>query len=116
MLINRQGVEEGQSLNEYLIEKFITHSKWINEACNNINNANLYWAERRKEKLSMNNKHEIKVGDLVKVRNFSRTKLQPYFLGPFKVVKTKFNTVTLEDVNTGEQLKRNVHIKKYCQI
>ena len=72
---------------------------------------NLYWAERRNEKLSMNLRNQIKIGDLIKVRNFSRTKLQPYFVGPFKVIKIKFNTVTLEDPTTGEQLKRNVHLK-----
>jgi hypothetical protein len=59
----------------------------------------------------MNQAKEIKEGDLVLVRNFSRTKLEPYFNGPLKVIKKKFNTVTLADPNSGILLNRNVHLK-----
>jgi len=40
LLINRKGLEQGETMDDYLIEKFTNHCKWINEACNNINNAN----------------------------------------------------------------------------
>ena len=93
------------------MEKFVDHCKWIKEACDNINNANAYWAVRREEKLSLRNKNEFKIGDLVKVRNFGRSKLEPYFVGPFKIIKIAFNTATLADPTTGEQFKRNVHFK-----
>ena len=53
----------------------------------------------------------IKSGDLVLVRNFNRTKLEPYFVGPLKVIKKQFNTVTLADPDTGIQVNRNVHLK-----
>jgi len=66
---------------------------------------------RREEKLSMNEGSKLKTGDKVYVRNFSRHKLEPYFLGPFEVIKVQFNTVTLADPNSGELLKRNVHFK-----
>jgi len=52
-----------------------------------------------------------KSGDLVLVRYFNRRKLDPYFLGPLKVVKWEFNIVTLCDPQTGEVMDRNVHKK-----
>ena len=51
----------GKSYDEILMEKFVRHYKWTREACENVKNANKYWATRRKE---------LKVGDLVLVRNF----------------------------------------------
>jgi len=49
----------------------------------------------------MNQAKRIKPGDLVLVRNFNRTKLEPYFVGPMKVVKKQFNRCSFE---------------KYCQV
>jgi len=100
-----------KSSDEILLEKFISHYRWTIEASENVKNANKYWAVRREEKQSMNQAKEIKEGDLVLVRNFSRTKLEPYFNGPLKVIKKKFNTVTLADPNSGILLNRNVHLK-----
>ena len=100
-----------KSSDEVLLEKFTNHYLWTIEAANNIKNANKYWANRREEKNSMNNGKRIKPGDLVLVRNFSRTKLEPYFVGPLKVIKKQFNTVTLADPNSGIQVNRNVHLK-----
>jgi len=100
-----------KSSDEVLLEKFTNHYLWTIEAANNIKNANKYWANRREEKNSMNNGKRIKPGDLVLVRNFNRTKLEPYFVGPLKVIKKQFNTVTLADPNTGIQVNRNVHLK-----
>ena len=100
-----------KSSDEILLEKFINHYRWTMEACENIKNANKYWAARREEKQSWNKAKEIKAGDLVLVRNFSRTKLEPYFVGPLKVIKRQFNTVILADVKTGIQMNRNVHVK-----
>jgi len=54
--------------------------------------------------------NQIQIGDLVLTRNFSRTKLEPNFVGPLKVIKD-FNTVTLVDPNFGIQINRNVHLK-----
>ena len=46
------------------------------------------------------------------IRLIGRSKLNPFFYGPFKVVnKQKFNTLVLEDPTTGKLLYRNVHIK-----
>jgi len=59
----------------------------------------------------MKNSKNIRIGDLVLVRNFSRSKLEPYFVGPLKVIKKQFNTVTLADPNTMIQMNRNVHLK-----
>jgi len=59
----------------------------------------------------MNQGKLIKKGDLVLVRNFSRSKLEPYFVGPLKIVKKEFNTVTLTDPISRIQMNRNAHIK-----
>jgi len=46
------------------------------------------------------------------IRLIERSKLNPYFYGPYKVVKKqKFNTLVLEDPATEKLLDRNVHIK-----
>ena len=112
MLVNSANPGNSQkSSEEILMEKFINHKEWIKEACQNVKNANKYWSMRREEKLSMNEGSKLKTGDKVYVRNFSRHKLEPYFLGPFEVIKVQFNTVTLADPNSGELLKRNVHFK-----
>jgi len=47
------------------------------EAAANLKNSSKYWATRREEKNNMNQAKQIKPGDLVLVRNFSRTKLEP---------------------------------------
>ena len=102
---------KGKTSDEIILEKFINHYRWTLEAAENVKNANKYWAIRRQEKNSMNKGKSINPGDLVLVRNLSRTKLEPYFVGPLKVIKKQFNTVTLADPNSGVQLNRNVHLK-----
>jgi len=42
-------------------------------------------------------KADYKPGDLVLVRLINRKKLDPYFLGPMRIVKKEYNTVTLSD-------------------
>jgi len=108
---NVQGSKE-----ELLIEKFINHNKWVIDTCNNIKKINKYWKTRRKEITSMNKQNKIKIGDLVKVRNFSRYKLDPYFVGPFEVTGKQFNTVKLVDPNTKLPLERPVHIKNIIKF
>ena len=98
------------------MEKFTNHYRWTLEACANIKNANKYWATRREEKQSMNRAKDIHEGDLVLVRNFNRTKLEPYFVGPLKVIKKQFNTVTLADPDSGIQMNRNVHLKNIVKF
>jgi len=108
---NVQGSKE-----ELIIEKFINHNKWVIDACNNIKKNNKYWETRREEITSMNKQNEIKIEDLVKVRNFSRYKLDPNFVGPFKVTGKQFNTVKLVDPNTKLPLERPVHIKNIIKF
>ena len=105
-----------KSSDEILLEKFVSHYQWVMEAASNIKNASKYWATRREEKTSMNQAKRIKPGDLVLVRNFNRTKLEPYFVGPMKVVKKQFNTVTLADPATNIQMNRNVHLKNIVKF
>jgi len=104
------------SKEELLIEKFINHSKWVIEACNNIKKNNKYWETRREEITSMNKQNEIKIGDLVKVRNFSRYKLDPYLVGPFQVTGKQFNAVKLVNPNKKLPLERPVHIKNIIKF
>ena len=109
LMVNLDQAEPYESREEYVIRKFINHRKWIKEAIANIENANELLRDRRKQSKRM--KKNYSAGDLVLVRYLNRRKLDPYFLGPLKVVKTEFNTVTLCDPRTGEILDRNVHKK-----
>ena len=105
-----------KSSDEILLEKFVNHYLWTTEAAANVKNANKYWANRRESKNSMNQAKNIRPGDLVLVRNFSRTKLEPYFVGPLQVLKKQFNTVTLVDPKSGIQMNRNVHLKNIVKF
>ena len=67
-----------KSSDEILLEKFISQYRWTLETAENVRNASKYWENRREEKSSMKNSKNIKIGDLVLVRNFSRSKLEPY--------------------------------------
>jgi len=46
----------------------------------------------------MENKENFKIYDLVKIRNHQRTKLEPYFLGPYIIKDTSWNTVQLQNI------------------
>lgn len=94
---------------EELIDRFINHGKWIKEATENVRKANKLWEDRRIQKKRM--KRQYKPGDLILVRIVSRKKLEPYFYGPLKVIKTEMNTVTVCDPLTGEIADRNIHLK-----
>jgi len=102
--------EEGESEEEYNIRRFLRHYKWVKEAMEYSEYANRYWEHRIGFSKAL--KRKYKVGDHVMIRLINRSKLDPYFYGPFKVVtKPKFNAVVLEDPQTGKLLPRNVHIK-----
>jgi len=109
LLVNIDRKQPQETKEEYLIRRFIKHRKWIQEAVNNIENANALWRDRRKQVKRMKNNY--KAGDLVLVRYLNRKKLDPFFLGPLRVIKCEFNTVSLCDPETGEIMDRNVHKK-----
>jgi len=109
LLVNVDKKSPNETQEEYLIRRFTRHRKWIQEAVENIEHANALWRDRRQQAKRMKNNY--KAGDLVLVRYVNRRKLDPFFLGPLKVVKTEFNTVTLCDPTTGEMMDRNVHKK-----
>jgi len=95
---------------EYNMRRFIRHQAWVQEAIENIQQAHDYWLQRMETAKSM--QHKYKLGDLVLVRYIGRKKLDPFFLGPFRVLKaSKYNTLVLETVDSHKQLERNVHIK-----
>jgi len=104
---NDRNIDE--TYEEYLIRKFITHHRWIMEATANIENANKLWENRRRQAKAM--KTSFEPGDLVLVRNFSRRKLDPFFIGPFRIVQMTYNTACICDIRTGELIDRNVHQK-----
>ena len=119
LTLNLDKREPCESFSEYLIRKFTKHYKWITEAINNISTANKIWEERRNQIKRM--KANYNSGDLVLVRLINRRKLDPYFVGPLRIVKKEFNTVTLADPITGEIADRNVHLKnivpyKLCEV
>jgi len=68
------------------------------------------------QKNNMNQAKRIKRGDLVLARNFTRSKLEPYFVGPLQVINKQFNTVTLADPKSGIQMNRNVHLKNIIKF
>ena len=95
---------------EYIFRRFLRHQNWVKQATEYSDYANQYWEHRIG--LSKSLKKNYKPGDYVMIRLIGRSKLNPYFYGPYKVVnKQKFNTVVLEDPQTGKLLDRNVHIK-----
>ena len=104
------------SKEEQLIEKFIDHHKWILDACENLKKNNQYWTQRKEQETRFNKQNEINVGDLVKVKNFTRHKLEPYFVGPYKVIRKQFITVSLEDPNLKLKLERPVHLKNVIKF
>jgi len=95
---------------EYNVRRFIRHQEWVKEAVDNIPYAHSYWLERSKS--SSNMLHKYKPGDLVLIRYINRKKLDPYYIGPFKVLKaSKYNTLVLQTLDTNTILERNIHIK-----
>jgi len=66
--------------------------------------------------MQQRNKMKLKIGKLVKVKKFSRYKLDPYFVGPYQVVKKKFNKVQLMDPDTHTCLERPVHLKNIIKF
>ena len=119
LTLNLDKQENYESKEEYFIRKFARHHQWIKEAIENIQTANRIWEDRRKQMKRL--KANYQSGDLVLIRYINRRKLDPYFLGPLKIVKKEFNTVTVCDPITNEIAERNVHLKnvipyKLCQI
>ena len=111
VLMETYSGETGRTTEEVLMERFITHAKWVKKAASKMLGTLKYWEARQKSKLSMKNKDNYKCGDLVKVRNFNRTKLEPYFRGPYQIIDISWNTVKLKDLETGQELSRYVHFK-----
>ena len=70
-----------------------------------------YWKTRRQAQQSMEKKKKFKIGDLVKIRNHQRTKLESYFLGSYIIKNISWNTVQLQNAMDGTKLERKVHIK-----
>jgi len=119
LTVNLDKKEPFETQEEYMIRKFTRHHTWIQEAINNIQTANKIWADRRNQMKRMQANYQP--GDLVLVRTINRRKLDPYFIGPLKIVKKQFNTLTLCDPITNEIANRNVHLKnvipyKLCEI
>ena len=109
LLVNIDRKLPQETHEEYLIRRFTKHRKWIQEAIANIERANALWRDRRQQAKRMKNNY--KKGDLVLVRYVNRCKLDPFFLGPLRVVKVEFYTVSLVDPETGEMMDRNIHKK-----
>jgi len=74
---------------EYNVRRFIRHQEWIKEAIENKQYAHAYWLQRAKS--SFNMLHKYKPGDLVLIRYINRKKLEPYFIGPFRVLIKNLN-------------------------
>jgi len=89
------------------LRKFINYNKWIKEAINNIETSNELWKDSRRQIKRL--RKSFKPGDLVLIRNFNRRKLDPYFIGPLKIIKQQYNTISVCDPN--EIAERNIHLK-----
>jgi len=119
LMVNLDKKEDYESKDEFLIRRFTKHYKWINEAVKNIETANKLWEDRRKQMKRL--RANYNPGDLVMVKLINRRKLDPFFVGPMKIIKKQFNTVTLCDPITNQIADRNVHLKnivpyRLCEI
>jgi len=102
--------DPNESEEEYIFRRFLRHQNWVKQATEYSDHANQYWEHRIG--LAKALRKTYKSGDYVIIRLIERSKLNPYFYGPYKVVKKqKFNTLVLEDPATEKLLDRNVHIK-----
>jgi len=100
-----------RSMDELLLERFLDYTKWTKDAANKKFGTINYWKARREAKQSMDNLPKYKVGDKVKIRLFQRHKLDPYYIGPYTILEITWNTVKLQEDQSGVILKRNIHIK-----
>ena len=76
---------------DYIFRRLLRHQKWVKEATEYSEHANKYWEHRIGFNKAL--RKTYKPGDYVLIRLVGRSKLNPYFYGPFKVVnKQKFNT------------------------
>ena len=107
--LNVGRINKNEDEDKYWMRKFINHHKWIEEAIKNIETSNNLWMDRRKQMKRL--RADFKPGDLILIRAFNRRKLDPYFIGPLKIVKRELNTVTVCDPISGEIAERNVHLK-----
>jgi len=98
-------------MDELLLERFLDYTKWTKDAANKKFRTINYWKARREAKQSMDNLPKYKVGDKVKIRLFQRHKLDPYYIGPYTILEITWNTVKLQEDQSGVILKRNIHIK-----
>jgi len=97
---------EEETEEEYNLRRFLRHQKWVQEAIDNIQYMHSYWIQRAKASERM--LHKYKPGDLVLIRYIGRKKLDPYFIGPFKVLKaSKYNTLVLETLDTDSIRQAN---------
>lgn len=109
LMYKLEGEQSKEDEKENLINRFVRHAKWIKEATKNIQKANKLWEERRVQAKRM--KKRYKKGDLILIRIINRKKLDPFYYGPLRVVKSEMNTLTVCDPITGEIADRNVHLK-----
>lgn len=91
---------------EYYLRKFITHYQWIKKAIQNIETANTLQSDKRKQIKKM--RSEYKPDDLILIKHFNRKKLDPFFIGPLKIVKKEFNTITV--CNPQNKLQIEIYI------
>ncbi|OUM61276.1 hypothetical protein PIROE2DRAFT_12774 [Piromyces sp. E2] len=73
------------SQEKYWICKFIKQFSWVKETINNIQTANQLWKNRRNQIKRKNANYQP--ADLILIRIINCKMLEPYFLGPLKVVK-----------------------------
>jgi len=79
-------------MNKLLIERFLEHTKWIKDAANKRLGTINYWKTIREAQIRMENKTNYKIGDIVKVRQFQRNKLDPFYTG-YTILSISWNTV-----------------------
>jgi len=111
VLLNSLETPIERTMDELLLERFMEHTKWVKDAANKKFGTINYWKTRREAKRSMDNVNDYKIGDKVKIRIFQRSKLDPYYVGPYTIEEITWNTVKLKEDRTGIILKRNIHMK-----
>jgi len=110
LTLNKGSRNKYEKEEEYWLQKFMQHHKWIKEAVENIETVNKLWSDRRKQIRRM--RSDYKPEDLVLVMVFNRRKLDPYFTRPLKIIKKEFNTVTVCDPILGGDCGKKNKFKK----
>ena len=84
-------------IDELLIKRILELTKWVKDVANKKFGTINYWKIRREVKWSMEKLPEYKIGNKVKIKQFQKHKLDPYYIGPYTTKEIIWNTLKLQE-------------------